>query len=104
MELQLTDKKNDTSNSFSVNVGQTDDEFCYCFKVENLKLIKGDYNVTVSKKNVALFEGEMIKYFIALGFECMKHILFTLKGCPYHLLDDEAHIRNVLVNATSYGM
>ena len=34
----------------------------------------------------------------------MKHILFTLKGCPYHLLDDEAHIRNVLVNAASYGM
>ena len=33
---------------------------------ENLKLIKGDYNVTVSKQNVALFEGDMIKYFIAL--------------------------------------
>ena len=26
----------------------------------------------------------------------MRHILFTLKGCPYGLLDDEAHIRNVL--------
>jgi hypothetical protein len=23
----------------------------------------------------------------------MRHILFTLKGCPYGLLDDEAHIR-----------
>ena len=29
----------------------------------------------------------------------MRHILFTLKGCPYGLLDDEAHIRNVLANA-----
>ena len=29
----------------------------------------------------------------------MKHVLFTLKGCPYELLDDEAHIRNVLVTA-----
>jgi len=29
----------------------------------------------------------------------MRHILFTLKGCPFGLLDDEAHIRNVLVNA-----
>ena len=66
MELQLTDKKNETSNSFSVNVGKTDDEFCFCFKVENLKLNKGDYNVTVSKQNVALFQGDMIKYFIAL--------------------------------------
>ena len=29
----------------------------------------------------------------------MKHILFTIKGCKYELLDDELHIRNVLVNA-----
>ena len=29
----------------------------------------------------------------------MRHILFTLKGCSYGLLDDEAHIRNVLVHA-----
>ena len=29
----------------------------------------------------------------------MKHILFTLKGCSENLLDDEAHIRNVLVHA-----
>ncbi len=34
----------------------------------------------------------------------MKHILFTLKGCPYPLLDDETHIRNMLSNAASYGM
>ncbi len=31
----------------------------------------------------------------------MRHILFTLKGCPYGLLDDEAHIRNVLANAAN---
>jgi|TARA_R100000030_G_scaffold81062_1_gene63800 S-adenosylmethionine decarboxylase len=29
----------------------------------------------------------------------MRHILFTLKGCPFPLCNDEAHIRNVLVNA-----
>jgi len=29
----------------------------------------------------------------------MKHILFTLKFCPQELLDDEAHIRNVLIKA-----
>lgn len=31
----------------------------------------------------------------------MRHILFTLKGCPYGLLDDEAHIRNVLANSAT---
>ena len=29
----------------------------------------------------------------------MKHVLFTLKGCPFDLLNDEAHIRNILVTA-----
>ena len=66
MSLCVTDKKNDTSNSYSVQVGVSDDEFCYCFKVENLKLLSGDYNVTFSKHNVALFQGSGIKYFIAL--------------------------------------
>ena len=66
MNLCLTDKKNDTSNTYSIEVGKSDDEFCYCFKVENLKLLIGDYNVTLSKSNVALFQGEGIKYFIAL--------------------------------------
>jgi hypothetical protein len=66
MNLCVTDKKNDTSNSYSVEVGTSDEEFCYCFKVENLKLLAGDYNVTISKQNVALFQGDGIKYFIAL--------------------------------------
>ena len=62
LQLCVTDKKNDTSNSYSVEVGETDDnQFCYCFKVENLKLLPGDYKVSISKQNVALFEGENIK-------------------------------------------
>ena len=66
MNLCVTDKKNDTSNSYSIEVGETDNEFCYCFKVENLKLLLDDYDVTISKHNVALFQGNGIKYFIAL--------------------------------------
>jgi S-adenosylmethionine decarboxylase len=30
----------------------------------------------------------------------MKHILFTLKGCPFELLDDEQNIKLLLYNAT----
>ena len=66
LQLSVTDKKNDTSNSYSVDVGESDGEFCYCFKVENLKLLPGSYDVSVSKSNVASFRGEGIKYFIAL--------------------------------------
>ena len=66
MNLCVTDKKNETSNNFSVKVGDTDENFCYCFRVENLKLLAGAYDVSVSSKNVALFQGKGIKYFIAL--------------------------------------
>ena len=66
MVLSVTDRKNETSNSYSVEVGESEDEFCYCFKVENLKLLTNYYNVSISNQNVALFKGDGIKYFIAL--------------------------------------
>jgi len=66
MSLTLTDKKNDTSNSYSVEVGETSDEFCYCFKMENLKLLPQSYDVTISKANVARFSSDSVRYLIAL--------------------------------------
>jgi hypothetical protein len=66
MNLCLTDKKNETSNSYSVEVGDADGEFCYCFKMENLKLYPQGYDVTISKHNVARFEADNVKYLIAL--------------------------------------
>lgn len=66
LKLCVTDKKNETSNTFSMEVGECKDDFCYCFKIENLKLLLCDYKVTVSKHNVAFFEGENVRYWIAL--------------------------------------
>ena len=66
MNLTVTDKKNETSNNFSVKVGTTTENFCYCFRVENLKLLAGAYDVSISSKNVAKFQGNGIKYYIAL--------------------------------------
>ena len=69
MNLCLTDKKNDTSNTYSIEVGTAEDEFCYCFKVENLKLIDATYHVTISNKNIANFNSlshNNMNYFIAL--------------------------------------
>ena len=63
MLLSVTDRKNETSNSYSVQDGmsmENTDKFCYCFKVEPETLIN------ISNQNVARFEGEDIKYFIAL--------------------------------------
>ena len=68
MSLCVTDKKNDTSNSYSVEVGKTDSEFCYCFRVENLKLLPGSYDVSISSKNISHFKSKTdnVEYWIAL--------------------------------------
>lgn len=73
MQLQVVDKKNETSNSFAVSLGETDEEFCYCLKIENLNLAREigkrsvDYSVTISKSGVARFDclDMNLKYFIA---------------------------------------
>jgi hypothetical protein len=76
----VKDKKNETSNVFSLplrkvvfeNPGALTEErrnFCYCFKVENLKLAAGSYHVCISNKNIANFQSlshSALNYFIAL--------------------------------------
>ena len=68
IQLVVRDKKNDTSNSYSVNVGKTEHQFCFNFKVETLKLLPGDYSVVVSQHNASLFRNETLdlEYLIAL--------------------------------------
>ena len=66
--LTVRDKKNTGSNSYKVEVGETTDVFCFNMKVENLRLISGDYDVIVSSKNLAYFtnHGRPVSYFIAM--------------------------------------
>jgi hypothetical protein len=69
IELTVTDRKNETSNDFSIKVGDNSpNDFTYFFKVENLKLLGGDYKVKVSDKGISHFAhvNKQIEYFIAL--------------------------------------
>jgi hypothetical protein len=68
VKLVVRDKKNDTSNDFSIVVGETDDEFVFNFKVENIKIIPGKYEVVVSKKLLSRFTSTdyNLTYYIAL--------------------------------------
>jgi hypothetical protein len=68
IKLVVRDKKNDTSNNYSVKVGTTDAKFTFNFKVEYLKLLPADYGVTISKQNAALFRdaNRDLEYLIAL--------------------------------------
>tara|TARA_B100001559_G_scaffold26771_1_gene21034 strand:+ start:3043 stop:3702 length:660 start_codon:yes stop_codon:yes gene_type:complete len=69
VNLVVTDRKNDTSNDFSMKVGENSSStFSHFFKVENLKLLSGDYNVQVSNKGISHFKNisKDVEYFIAL--------------------------------------
>ena len=68
VKLVVRDKKNDTSNEFAIVVGETDKEFTFNFKVENIKIIPTTYNVTVSSKLLSRFTNDDhdLKYYIAL--------------------------------------
>ena len=68
VKLVVHDKKNDTSNDFQVLVGETDGEFCFHFKVENIKVIPGDYKVSISSKLLSKFINTDydLTYYIAL--------------------------------------
>ena len=68
VKLVVRDKKNDTSNEFAVVVGETDKDFIFNFKVENIKIIPGAYDVVISSKLLAKFTNSSYNliYYIAL--------------------------------------
>ena len=68
VKLLVRDKKNDTSNSFSIAVGETDATFAFNFKVENIKILPGTYEVVVSQKLLSRFTAKNydLTYYIAL--------------------------------------
>jgi hypothetical protein len=53
VKLVVRDKKNDTSNEFSVIVGETNEVFTFNFKVENIKSLPGNYDVVISSNLVS---------------------------------------------------
>jgi hypothetical protein len=69
IRLVVRDKKNDTSNEYSIVVGETNEQFTFNFKVENIsKIISGAYNVVVSRKLLSQFTNtnHNLSYWIAL--------------------------------------
>ena len=71
--LKVTDKKNATANDYAVKVDVNNDDvknlpYKFWFKVENLKLFSGTYDVSISSKNISHFVNANvdIKYWIAL--------------------------------------
>ena len=72
VKIVVRDKKNDTSNDFAITVGETSNyffkNFSFNFKVENIKILPGNYEVVVSQKLLSRFKSKNqdLTYFIAL--------------------------------------
>ena len=68
VKLVVRDKKNDTSNAHEEVVGETDATFNFNFKVENIKILPGAYDVVVSQKLLSRFTSKNhdLTYYIAL--------------------------------------
>ena len=67
--LAVTNKKNDTSNDYSLEVGEgVGEPFKMYFKTENLKMVAGDYDVNISSKGISHFKNKnsSLEYWIAL--------------------------------------
>ena len=67
IKVLATNSKNTTSHQFSYEVGKTSDHFKMVFKVENLKLIAGTYDVSISSSRIAKFilQDQSLSYWIA---------------------------------------
>ena len=72
VKVVVRDKKNEASNDFAITVGETSNYFCkdfsFNFKVENIKILPGTYNVVVSQKLLSRFtnKNQDLVYYIAL--------------------------------------
>lgn len=66
ISLQAVDSKNGASDTYSVDVGETDRVFRAIFRAENLKMIEGDYTLKVSSKGISQFIGTDVTYWVAI--------------------------------------
>ena len=66
--VQVGDKKNATGNCYSAHVGSTDKTFQANLKVENMKMLPGDYLVSISSKKISRFKSTVndLVYYVAV--------------------------------------
>ena len=66
VHLQAADSKNSSGDVYSVKIGDTTKTFKAIFKSENIKIIPGDYEVTISSRGISNFKGKEAEYWIAV--------------------------------------
>ena len=70
LTLSVTDSQNATSNKFSIDVPGTSssDNFNFIMSISNMKILPGDYDVTISSKLISNFrhKSKTLQYWVAL--------------------------------------
>ena len=69
LKIVVGDKKNKTANAYDVVIGESPIDFQANFKVENFKMIPGDYDVEISSKKIARFTNKKIDYTMFVAIE-----------------------------------
>lgn len=69
--LNVGDKSNPTGSSFDSEIGVTDKVFKVKFKVENLKMMSGDYHVSIGAKKISRFQAtnQQLTYYVAIELD-----------------------------------
>ena len=71
LELVALNKKTPSTNTYSIDIGDVDEDtppFKFYFKVENMKMLSGDYSVKIAQSSVSQFCHKTLDltYWIAL--------------------------------------
>lgn len=69
--VNVGDKSNPTGNTFSSEIATTDKSFTVNFKTENLKMMPGDYVVSIGGKKISRFKatGQQLTYYVAIELD-----------------------------------
>ena len=67
IQVLVGDKKNATSNAYTHALGTTTSAFRVNLKIDNLKMVPGDYDVSISSKKISRFKGAGdLVYYVAV--------------------------------------
>ena len=67
LSVQALSTRNESSDTYSADLGETDLTFKCVIDADKMKLLSGNYQVSVSKKGLAHFKGDVAEYWIAIS-------------------------------------
>ena len=55
-----------SENFYSIEIGESSNNFRAIFKSENIKILPSDYTVDISSRGISMFYNDDVEYFIAV--------------------------------------